>query len=100
MVFTQEQKIKIIELWFSTKSYITVRRNYCRHYHVNMSAAPRNNEIARFVKHFVSHGSVSSTHKCNSGRPSTITKDKDVIERVKNSVTISRENHAVTEHRS
>ena len=51
MVFTVEQKIKIIEFWYETKSYIMVRR-ICRKFNVDMRDAPKDNIILRFVNHF------------------------------------------------
>ena len=34
MVHSKEQKIKIIERWFETKCYATVRRRYAREFNV------------------------------------------------------------------
>ena len=40
MVYSKEQKIKIVEWWFESKCYKTVRRRYAREFNVRYVEAP------------------------------------------------------------
>ena len=83
MVFTGDQKIKIVEFWYETQSYVAVRRRFCRDFNLKTRDGPKNGEILRFVKHFKQKGTVHSTHKGRSGRPATVTKNQANIEMVR-----------------
>ena len=43
MVYSKEQKIKIVEWWFATRFYTTVCRRYAREYNVRYVEAPQQN---------------------------------------------------------
>ena len=48
-VFTVEQNVKIVTLWFETKSYMQVSRQYCQYYNVHTNNGPSNGSIQWFV---------------------------------------------------
>ena len=52
MVFTEQQKIKIIKFWYESKSYVEIRCFFCREFNVHTRDGPKNNAIKRIVKHF------------------------------------------------
>lgn len=85
MVFTAEQKIKIVQLWYETKSYVMVRRRFCREFSIRSHYSPKNNIIHRFVNHFETKGTVHNTHKGNSGRPAAVTRNQANIDAVRES---------------
>ena len=85
MVFTEQQKIKIIKFWYESKSYVEVRRSFCREFNVHTRDSPKNNAIKRIVKHFEDKGTVRNTNKGNSGRPASVTKIQENIDKVRNS---------------
>ena len=89
MVFSPEQKIKIVRLWFETKSYVTVRRRLRRECDMETRDLPCNKLIARFVNHFETTGSVLNTHRGSSGRPASVSKSPETIAAVRNSVIAS-----------
>ena len=41
MVYSKDQKIKIVEWWFETKCCTTVRRRYAREFNVRYVEAPQ-----------------------------------------------------------
>ena len=43
MVYSNKQKIKIVEWWFEAKCYATVCRHYAREYNVRYVEAPLQN---------------------------------------------------------
>ena len=59
MVFTEQQKIKIIKFWYESKSYVEVRRSFCREFNVHTRDGPKNNAIKRIVKHFEDKGTLT-----------------------------------------
>ena len=85
MVFTEQQKIKIIKFWYESKSYVEVRRSFCREFNVHTRDGPKNNAIKRIVNHFEDKGTVRNTNKGNSGRPASVTKIQENIDKVRNS---------------
>ena len=62
MVFTQQQKIKIIKFWYESKSYIEVHRSFYREFNVHTCDGPKKNAIKRIVKHFEDKGTVRNTN--------------------------------------
>ena len=58
MVFTPEQKIKIVQFWDEAKSYITVRRLFCHKFELPSRDAPSSKVIMIFVQHLDSTGTV------------------------------------------
>ena len=87
MVLLADQKVKIVQFWHETKSYITVRRKFCKEFDVHMRNAPNDTTIKRIVEHFEAKGTVHNTHKGNSGRPSVVKKGQANIDAVCNSTT-------------
>ena len=58
MVFTPEQKIKIVQFWDEAKSYITVRRLFCHEFELLSRDAPSSKLIMIFVQHLDRSGTV------------------------------------------
>ena len=58
MVFTPEQRIKIVQFWDEAKSYITVRLLFCHEFELVSRDAPSNKLIMIFVQHLDSTGTV------------------------------------------
>ena len=85
MVFTEQQKIKIIKFWCESKSYFQVRHSFCHEFNVHTRDGPKNNTIKRIVKHFEDKSIVINTNKGNSGRPVSVTKIQANIDKVRNS---------------
>ena len=87
MVFTPEQKIKIVQFWDETKSYITVRRLFCHEFELLSRDAPSSKLIMIFVQHLDSTGIVQlhNTHKSSS----TVTMSQANIDSVRESVAAS-----------
>ena len=79
------KKKKIIKFWYESKSYIEVRRSFCREFNVHTRDEPKNNAIKRIVKHFEDKGTVRNTNKRNSGRPASVTKIQENIDKARNS---------------
>ena len=84
MVFTEQQKIKIITFWYESKSYVEVCRSFCREFNVHTRDGPKN-AIKQIVKHFEDKGTMRNTNKGNSGWPASITKIQENIDKVRNS---------------
>ena len=89
MPFTPEQKIKIVQFWYETKSYVAVRRRVIREFELHPRDGPDNKAIRRLVKHLESTGTVHNTHKGHSGRPAAVTKSQANIDAVRESVVAS-----------
>ena len=70
MVFLPEKKI--VQLWYETKSCVTVKRHFRQEFGYHPSHAPSNAEIHRIVNRFRREGSVHRQMKGRSGRPSVI----------------------------
>ena len=61
-----EQKVKIVTLWFETKSYVQVHWRNCQYYNIHTHNGPSNGNIQQFVEHFQALGSVKNQNN-NSG---------------------------------
>ena len=72
MVFTEQQKIKIVQFWYESKSYAQVCHSFCCEFNVHTQVGPKNNAIKKIVKHFEDKGTIRKSYKGNSGRPATI----------------------------
>ena len=57
MVFTPEQKIKIVQFWDEAKSHITVRRLFCHEFELLSSDTP-SSKLIIIVQHLDSTGTV------------------------------------------
>ena len=66
MVFTTEQRTKMVELYLSTKSIVTTQRQYVRHFHCR--DPPSKRVILYNVKKFRYNGTVHNLNKNHSGR--------------------------------
>lgn len=80
-MLTLEQRIKVVELYFSEKSVKRTQLQFCSHYSVRK--APTKSTILRLVKKFKSVGNVRD--KPHTGRVKTA-RTPDNIERVRQSV--------------
>ena len=81
MVYSKEQKIKIVEWWFETKCYTTVRRRYAREFNVRYVRAPQQ----KFIQKFMTKGTVLDCRKEKAGAPITARSPANV-DRVRASV--------------
>ena len=86
------KKMKIIKFWYESKFYVEVRRSFCREFNVHTRDGPKNNAIKRIVKHFEDKGTVRNTNKGNSGRPASVTRIQENIDKVRNSTINSPKN--------
>ena len=82
-MLTLQQRIKIVELFFSERSVAKTQRAFCAIYSVRSDCAPARSTILRLVKKFRNEGSVCD--KPHSGRPK-IARSQKVIETVRDSV--------------
>ena len=71
MVYSKEQKIKIIEWWFETKCYTTVHRRYAQEFYVHYVEAPQQNFIQYTVQKSMTKGTVLDCRKEEAGAPIT-----------------------------
>ena len=85
MVYSKEQKIKIVEWWFETKCYTTVRRHYARECNVCYVEAPHQRLIQYTVQKFMAKGTVLDCRKEKAGAPITARSPANV-DRVRASV--------------
>ena len=85
MVYSKEQKIKIVEWWFETKCYTTVRRRYAREFNVRYVEAPQQKFIQYTVQKFMTKGTVLDCRKEKAGAPITARSPANV-DRVRASV--------------
>ena len=85
MVYSKEQKIKIVEWWFVAKCYTTVRRRYAREFNVSYVRAPQQKFIQYAVKKFMTKGTVLDCRKEKAGAPITARSPANV-DRVRASV--------------
>ena len=58
MVYSKEQKIKIIEWWFESKCYKTVCYHYAQEFNVCYVEAPQQKFIQYTVQKFMTKGTV------------------------------------------
>ena len=68
---SKEQNIKIVEWWFETKCYTTVRRRYAREFNVRYVRAPQQKFIQYTVQKFMTKGTVPRCRKEKAGAPIT-----------------------------
>ena len=85
MVYSKEQKIKIVEWWFETKCYTTVRRRYAREFNVHYVRASQQKFIQYTVQKFMTKGTVLDCRKEKAGAPITARSPANV-DRVRASV--------------
>ena len=95
MVLSSEEKIKIVQVWYETRSLVSLKRSFRREYDCNPSETPHNNVISRSVHHFEKEGIV---HGKNQGRSPVVTGDGDKVEEVRESVCETPQTS--TRHRS
>ena len=70
MVFTPEQKIKIIQFWSEAKSYITVHHLFCHEFELLSRDASSIKLIMIFLQHLDSTGTVhAAQHESSSAVP-------------------------------
>ena len=89
-MYTIEQKLKIVQLWYETKSPAEVRRRFNTHQGYKSKykcAALTNLKIQRIVQHFEKEKTLDNVNKGRSGRRSSITPEKR--EQVRESVVNS-----------
>ena len=70
-MYTLEQKLKIVQLWYETKSPAEVRRRFNTHQGYKSKskcAALTNLKIQRIVQHFEKEKTLHHVHKGRSGR--------------------------------
>ena len=85
MVYSKEQKLKIVEWWFETKCYTTVRRRYAREFNVGYVAAPQEKFIQYMIQKFMTKGTVLDCRKEKASAPITARSPANV-DRVSDSV--------------
>ena len=86
MVLPAEEKIKIVEFWYETRSFVSVKCSFRREYGCNPSETPHNNAISHIVHHFEKEGTVREKNQGRSGRSPMVTGDGDKVEEVRESV--------------
>ena len=79
MVFSAEEKIKIVQFWCETRSFVSVKRSFRREYGCNASKTPYKNSISRIVHHFEKEGTVYGKNQVISGRSPVVTGDGDKV---------------------
>ena len=85
MVYSKEQKVKIVEWWFETKCYTAVRRRYAREFIVRYVRAPQQNFIQYTFQKYMTKGIVLDCRKEKAGAPITARSPANV-DRVRTSV--------------
>ena len=85
MVYSKEQKIKIVEWWFETKCYTTVRRRYAREFNVHHVKDLQQKFIQYTVQKFTTKGTVLDCRKEKAGAPIT-SRSPANVDRVRASV--------------
>ena len=66
MVYTYEQRTKIVEWYIETKSYVKAQRRFAAHFETR--AKPSRRMIQYQVEKFREHGTVHNLNKTRSGR--------------------------------
>ena len=85
MVYFKEQKIKIVEWWFESKCYKTVRRRYTQEFNVRYVKVPLQKFIQYTVQKFMTKGTVLDCRKGKAGAPITARSPANV-DRIRTSV--------------
>ena len=86
MVLSAEEKIKIVQFWYETRSFVSLKRSFRREYGCNPSETPHNNVISRSVHHFEKEVVVHGKNQGRSGRSPVVTGGSDKVEEVRESV--------------
>ena len=86
MVFSAEEKIIIVQFWYETGSFVSVKRSFRREYGCNASETPYKNAISRIVRHFEKEETVRGKNQGRSGRSPVVTGDGDKVEEVRESI--------------
>ena len=89
MVLSAEEKIKIVQFWYETRSFVSVKRSFRREHGCNPSETQHNNAISRIVHivhHFEKERTVHGKNQGRSGRSPVVTGDGDKVEKVRESV--------------
>ena len=86
MVYTYEQRTKIVEWYIETKSYVKTQRRFAAHFETR--AKPSRRMIQYQVEKFREHGTVQNLNKTRSGRQRT-GRSASNINAVRNSVVQS-----------
>ena len=73
MVFSAEEKIKIVKFWCVTRSFVSVKHSFRREYDCNASETPYKDVISRIVHHFEKEGTVHGKNQVRSGRSPVVT---------------------------
>lgn len=68
--YTTQQRIRIVEAYFATKSVVLTQRQYRRHF--VRTKVPDRRTIIRLVAKFRETGSVANANKGHSGRPRSV----------------------------
>ena len=71
MVYSEEQKVKIVEWWLGSKCYETVRRRYAREFTVRYVEASYQKFIQYTVQKFMTKGTVLDCRQGKAGAPIT-----------------------------
>ena len=98
IVFSAEEKIKIVQFWYEMRSFISVKRSFRREYGSSPSETPHNNAISRIVQHFEKEGTVHGKNQGKSGRSPVVTEGGDKVEEIRESVCETPQTS--TRHRS
>ena len=98
MVLSSEEKIKIVQFWYETRSFVSLKRSVRREYGCNPSETPHNNIISRSVHHFEKEVVVHGKNQGRSGRSPVVTGGSDKVEEVRESVCETPQTS--TRHRS
>ena len=88
----------MVQFWYETRSFISVKRNFRREYGSSPSETPNNNAISRIVQHFEKEGTVHGKSQGRSGRSPVVTGDGDKVEEIRESVCETPQTS--TRHRS
>ena len=75
------KKLKYFQFWYEFKSYVQVRRFFCREFNVHARDGPQNNAIKRIVKHFEDKSTIRKSYKRNRERPATIIRTRQTSTR-------------------
>ena len=75
------KKLKYFQFWYEFKSYVQVRRFFCREFNVYARDGPQNNAIKRIVKHFEDKSTIRKSYKRNRERPATIIRTRQTSTR-------------------
>ena len=86
MVYTYEQRTKIVEWYIETKSYVKTQRRFAAHFETR--AKPSRRMIQYQVEKFREHGTVHNLNKTRSGRQRT-GRSASNVNAVRNSVVQS-----------